>query len=176
MKQYTLFVKERLQSFSLLKDIFSTAKNTVHHLGRGLSWLKFAQPTTYGYILLPDKDEQYETLKGICGEVRSLHPEHTHGKIADTISVLVNTTVQDCLEIRSVSRNEPQDETEQQFLNTQLITASVAESYVPRYPWFMVTEKTENNRWRAKDLVSNSMVTIQKFQDVNFYKYTITYA
>lgn len=85
----------------VVKDLLSVAEDTVRKRKKGLSHLRFAKPTKYGWFFFKKKNVPWEIHEGITHIVWSSYPQYGKGEIAHMFSELINMGEKDLFQLRA---------------------------------------------------------------------------
>ncbi len=176
MKQ-SFLIKANVGFTCLLRDVSIFAKGIAVEHDLQFAWLQFAERTLYGYRFLRNKKLYQHDLANIVEKATNKHPSYSSSYISEVLSQLVNISVEDAIRLQNISFGDRVlSAKERQFLLTPLIAISDSIHYLPRHPWFMPEENAKGDLWKAKDIVTQTSVLVNKKKKGDFYEYEIEQA
>lgn len=171
--KYTFFVKADSNFVSLLEDISQIAKELTVKKGVTVDFLKFAKRAALGYVFFKKKKSQEDLLNEIVQKSLEKYPGYTTAQIAELISELVNTTIKDAIITEGLRISPSIDAKVIVYGKMHLIQATQSSTYIPRHPWYMSFDDTNNSHWHAQNVTNNTIVAVKKEKKGNFYEYEI---
>ncbi len=154
-------VSERIDLLNLMHDLHCEVMSYLKNNDKSPQWLVFAKQTTHGFVMLNNKDLQWQVLEKIAYQVWLKHNSFHKGTVVDYLSILVNTKVTDVAKDHQLKPIKKLPVIEKEYLQSQLIEVVHQNIHIPRHPWMIKTRDLKNG-FLVKDLTSGNNIEVIK--------------
>ena len=162
MKSKQVFIiSKRITLLNLMHDLHCEVMSYLKDNDKSPQWLVFAKQTSHGFVMLDNKDLQWQALEKIAHQVGLKHPSFHKGTVVDYLSILVNTKVTDVAKDHQLKPIKKLLVIEKKYLQSQLIEVVHQNTHIPWHHW-MIKICDLKNGFLVKDLTSGNNIEVIK--------------
>ena len=172
MEKQLFVVKERTEYMRLLTELSDVANETTRRMGVNINWLQCAVKGKFVYHFLPDAEDRWKVLHKIAQSV-SESSNYSFGTISDTLSYLVNTSIEDEIFLHDKFVIPNLDNSAKSYIENLLIELYVSKTFIPRHVWFKYIKK-EGDNWLTLNLSDAKKYSVERKVDRKFVTFTLS--